>query len=137
MIHGETTRGLFIMTAFSAALMFYAPPADAKLVLETRFVSRTGGAEVSVGDVFHFDVFAVVTGRNADLTDEALQSIHGRFISKDVAGVSSAATSTRRRWRRTRTRARPAARPRISTATTTWTAAAPIWPTRRAGSPRA
>src|SRR5882762_10517080 len=63
-----------------------AAPAEGKLVLETRFVDRTGAAEVAVGDVFHFDVFAVVTGRNDILTDEALQSIHGRFLSKDMNG---------------------------------------------------
>jgi hypothetical protein len=64
----------------------FASPAEGKLVLETRFVDRSGGADVAVGDVFHFDVFAVVTGRNEILTDEALQSIHGRFLSKDTNG---------------------------------------------------
>src|SRR5438477_9767 len=64
----------------------FATSVQAKLVLETRFVDRNGGADVAVGDVFHFDIFAVVTGRNSILTDEALQSIHGRFLSKDVNG---------------------------------------------------
>src|SRR5688572_19900228 len=83
MIHSRATRGFSII---AAALALHSSLAEAKLILETRFVSRTGGTEVQAGDVFQFDVFAVVTGRDNDLTNEALQSIHGRFISRDVAG---------------------------------------------------
>jgi hypothetical protein len=64
----------------------FTPPAEGKLVLETRFVDRSGQGQVQVGDVFHFDVLAVITGRNGVFTDEALQSIHGRFLSTDVHG---------------------------------------------------
>ena len=83
MIHSRATRGVSII---AAALALHSSVAEAKLILETRFVSRTGSTDVQAGDVFQFDFFAVVTGRDNDLTNEALQSIHGRFISKDVAG---------------------------------------------------
>ncbi|MGE5608499.1 MAG: PEP-CTERM sorting domain-containing protein [Bacillota bacterium] len=63
-----------------------APWANAKLILETRFAERTGQGEAQVGEVFNYDVYAVVTGVNDNLSDEALQSIHGRFVSKDING---------------------------------------------------
>src|SRR6266550_5482336 len=83
---GERLRRLARLAILLSLLGALAPAAEGKLVLETRFVDRSGGGDVQVGDVFHFDVFAVVTGRNSILTDEALQSIHGRFLSKDVNG---------------------------------------------------
>ena len=83
----ERLRRLARLAVLLSLLGALTPAAEGKLVLETRFVDRSGGSgDVQVGDVFHFDVFAVVTGRNAVLTDEALQSIHGRFLSKDVNG---------------------------------------------------
>lgn len=87
MIHSIGARRVCLCAAACSGMLAFVPnPAEAKLVLETRFVGRTGGESVQPGDVLSFDVFAVVTGRNEDLTDEALQSIHGRFISKDVDG---------------------------------------------------
>src|SRR5436190_2456243 len=82
----ERLRRLARLAILLSLLGALAPAAEGKLVLASRFVDRNGGADVGVGDVFHFDIFAVVTGRNSILTDEALQSIHGRFLSKDVNG---------------------------------------------------
>jgi hypothetical protein len=67
-------------------LTIMASFAPAKLVLETRFAGRDFEGPAQVGEVFRYGVYAVVTGLNQDLTDEALQSIHGRFISTDVNG---------------------------------------------------
>ena len=52
----ERLRRLARLTVLLSLLGALAPAAEGKLVLETRFVNRSGSGDVQVGDVFHFEM---------------------------------------------------------------------------------
>lgn len=62
-------------------------------VLDLRLAGGGNTATVTtVGQVIDLDVWVTITGDDADATNEALQSVHGSFLSTDISG--GAATGT-------------------------------------------
>lgn len=63
----------------AAASVFFADVASASLLIDTRLAGGGKTADVQVGDVVTLEFYAVVTGNNANTSDEGLQTIMGAF----------------------------------------------------------
>jgi hypothetical protein len=86
------------MLLSGAAAAGLAATANAALVVDVRAVSESGGANiltpklvdvvgVNPGDTITFDVFALVTGANANPNDEGLVNVFGSFLTPGPGGL--------------------------------------------------
>src|SRR3954452_80045 len=85
-----------VTLASTAALAAAAGAARGSLMIDVRAVSATGGTVVQnsksvnvagsfPGDVISFNVFALVTGADANSANDGILSFYGSFLSSNLA----------------------------------------------------
>lgn len=80
-----------LVALFAVAIYvgFFAPQVNANLIIDVRAASSTGNTVVSdsktvsvggVGDVVHFEIYAVTTGSDGDITNDGVQMVCGNIV---------------------------------------------------------